>query len=207
MARYQPLFIDFAGKDVVIFGGGPVGERKAAYFSGANVTVVSREFTPGLESMPGIRLVRRDLSAVDVPGLINGAFLVVVATGDAALNREIARIANLTGLLVNSAGGDSQVILPAKIVRDDIVIAISTGGTSPAMARFMRQRLESLLGTELADMVRLQSSLRETLKKEVPSQEERERLLWEVLDDPAIWDALKTSYNDAMHLAIEKLGK
>jgi precorrin-2 dehydrogenase/sirohydrochlorin ferrochelatase len=56
-------------------------------------------------------------------------------------------------------------------------------------------------------MVRLQSSLRETLKKEVPSQEERERLLWEVLDDPAIWDALKTSYNDAMHLAIEKLGK
>jgi precorrin-2 dehydrogenase/sirohydrochlorin ferrochelatase len=207
MARYQPLFIDFAGKDVVIFGGGPVGERKAAYFSGANVTVVSREFTPGLESMPGIRLVRRDLSAADVPGLINGAFLVVAATGDAALNREIARIANITGVLVNSAGGDSQVILPAKIVRDDIVIAISTGGTSPAMARFMRQRLESLLGTELADMVRLQSSLRETLKKEVPSQEERERLLREVLDDPAIWDALKTSYNDAMHLAIEKLGK
>ncbi len=93
MTRYQPLFIDFAGKDVVIFGGGPVGERKAAYFSGANVTVVSREFTPGLESMPGVRLVRRDLSAADVPGLIKGAFLVVAATGDAALNREIARIA------------------------------------------------------------------------------------------------------------------
>lgn len=205
MTRYQPLFIDFAGKDVVIFGGGPVGERKAAYFSGANVTVVSREFTPGLESMPGIRLVRRDLSAADVPGLINGAFLVVAATGDAALNREIARIANITGVLVNSAGGDSQVILPAKIVRDDIVIAISTGGTSPAMARFMRQRLESLLGTELADMVRLQSGLRETLKKEVPSQEERERLLREVLDDPAIWDALKASYNDALRLALDKL--
>ncbi len=73
------------------------------------------------------------------------------------------------------------------------------------MARFMRQRLESLLGMELADMVRLQSSLRETLKKEVPSQEERERLLREVLDDPAIWDALKTSYNDALRLALDKL--
>lgn len=207
MARYQPLFIDFTGRDVVIFGGGPVGERKAAYFSGANVTVVSREFTPGLESMPGVRLIRRDVAAADVLRLIKGVFLVVAATGDSALNEEIVRITADAGILANSAGGGSEVILPAKIVRDDIVIAVSTGGTSPAMARFIRQRLESVLGTELADMGRLQSSLRERLKKEVPSQEERERLLWKVLEDPAIWEALKTSYNNGMHLAIEKLEK
>jgi precorrin-2 dehydrogenase / sirohydrochlorin ferrochelatase len=207
MARYQPLFIDFTGRDVVIFGGGPVGERKAAYFAGANVTVVSREFTPGLESMEGVRLVRQNIVAADVPGLIKDAFLVVAATGDTALNREITRIAGEAGVLANSAGGDSGVILPAKIVRDEIVIAVSTGGTSPAMARFIRQRLESSLGAELADMARLQSSLRETLKKEVPSQEERERLLWKVLEDPAIWEALKTSYNNGMHLALEKLHK
>lgn len=207
MARYQPLFIDFTGRDVVIFGGGPVGERKAAYFAGSNVTVVSREFTPGLGSMPGIKLVRREIAAADVPGLINGAFLVVAATGDPALNGEIARIARDAGILANSAGGNSQVILPAKILRDDIVVAVSTGGRSPAMARFIRQRLESSLGDELADMARLQSGLRERLKQEVPSQEERERLLWEVLEDPAIWEALKTSYNNAMHLAIEKLNK
>ncbi len=207
MARYQPLFIDFTGKNVVIFGGGPVGERKAAYFAGANVTVVSSEFTPGLESMPGIRLVGQDVAASDVPGLIKGAFLVVAATGDSILNIEIARIADEAGVLVNSAEGDSDIILPAKIVRDEIVIAVSTGGKSPAMARFIRQRLETLLGGELADMVQLQSSLREMLKKEVPSQDERERLLWKVLEDPAIWDALKTSYNNAMRLAIEKIEK
>ncbi len=207
MTRYQPLFIDFTGRDVVIFGGGPVGERKAAYFAGANITVISREFTPGLESMPGVRLVRRDVAAADVPGLVKGAFLAVAATGNSALDREIARIADEAGVLVNSAGGESEVILPAKIVRDDIVIAISTGGKSPAMARFIRQRLETLLGGELADMVRLQSSLRERLKNEVPLQEERERLLWEVLEDPAVWEALKTSYNNAMHLALEKLDR
>jgi precorrin-2 dehydrogenase/sirohydrochlorin ferrochelatase len=207
MARYQPLFIDFTGRDVVIFGGGPVGERKAAYFADANVTVISRDFTQGLEAMPGVRLVRRDAGAADVPGLIKDAFLVVAATGDAALNREISRIAGETGVLANSAAGDSEVILPAKIVRDDIVIAVSTGGMSPAMARFIRQRLETSLGQELSDMVRLQSDLRERLKKEVPSQEKREKMIWEVLEDPAIWGALKMSYKDAMHLANEKLKK
>ncbi|OPY28254.1 MAG: siroheme synthase [Methanocella sp. PtaU1.Bin125] len=207
MARYQPLFIDFTGKRVVVFGGGPVGERKAAYFAGANVTVVSRDFTPGLESMPGIRRVRQHVVAADVPGLVKDAFLVVAATGNPALDREIARMAGEAGALANSAAGGSEVILPAKIVRDDIIVAVSTGGTSPAMARFIRQRLESSLGRELADMARLQSSLRETLKKEVPSQEERERLLWKVLEDPDVWDALKISYNNGMLLAIEKLRK
>lgn len=205
MAGYQPLFVDFTGKKVVIFGGGAVGERKAAYFAGADVTVISREFSPGLSAISGVRLIARDVTAAAVPGLIEGAFLVVAATGDPALNREIARIAGDAGILVNSAEGGSGVILPAKIVQGDIMIAISTGGQSPAMARYLRQRLEESLESELSDMVRLQSELREVLKDKIKSQEERERLLWQVLEDRAIWEAIKTSYSDARHLAIEKL--
>jgi precorrin-2 dehydrogenase/sirohydrochlorin ferrochelatase len=157
--------------------------------------------------MPGIRLARRNVTAADVPGLVKSAFLVVAATGDPALNKDISRIADESGILVNSAEGSSEVILPAKIVQGDIVIAVSTGGTSPAMARFIRQKVESLLGAEFADMVRLQSSLRDILKNEVPLQEERERLLRKVLEDPAIWEALRTSYNNGMHLALEKVKK
>lgn len=205
MAGYQPLFVDFTDKKVVIFGGGAVGERKAAYFAGADVTVVSREFSEGLRAMSGVRLVSSDVTANAVLGLIDGAFLVVAATGDPALNRVIARVAGDAGIMVNSAEGGSDVILPAKIVQGDIMIAISTGGRSPAMARYLRQRLEESLGNELSDMVRLQSELREVLKKKVKAQEERERLLWQVLGDRAIWEAIKTSYSDAKHLAIEKL--
>jgi precorrin-2 dehydrogenase/sirohydrochlorin ferrochelatase len=207
MANYQPLFVDFTGRKVVIFGGGAVGERKAMYFSGADVTVISREFNIGLEIMPGIRLVQKDVAIDMVPDIIKGAFLVVAATGDPAFNREITRTASDMGILVNSAEGGSDVILPSKIIQGDVIIAISTGGRSPAMARFIRQRLEESLGTELSEMVRLQSELREILKKKVQSQEERERLLWQVLNDRSIWEALKTSYNDAKHLAIEKLEK
>jgi precorrin-2 dehydrogenase / sirohydrochlorin ferrochelatase len=205
MTGYQPLFLDFTGKKVVIFGGGAVGERKAAYFSGADVTVISREFSQGLRVMPGVRLVSSDVVRDAVHGLITGAFLVVAATGDPALNREIARVAGEAGIFVNSAEGGSDVILPAKIVRGDIMIAISTGGQSPAMARYLRQRLEESVGQELADMVRLQSELRAFLKKKELSQDERERLLWQVLDDRSIWETIKRSYNDAKLLAIEKL--
>jgi precorrin-2 dehydrogenase/sirohydrochlorin ferrochelatase len=205
MAVYQPLFVNFTGKKVVIFGGGAVGERKAAYFAGADLTVVSREFSAGLRAMQGVRLISSDITADAVPGLIENAFLVVAATGDSALNREIMRVAGDAGIIANSAEGGSDVILPSKIVRGDITIAISTGGHSPAMAKYLRQRLEESLGTEFSDMVRLQSELREKLKKTVPSQDERERLLWEVLGDQSIWNALKTSYKDANLLAIEKL--
>jgi precorrin-2 dehydrogenase/sirohydrochlorin ferrochelatase len=205
MTGYQPLFVDFTGKKVVIFGGGAVGERKAAYFAGADVIVVSREFAPGLRVLPGVRLVICDVTAAAIPELVEGAFLVVAATGDPALNREIARVAGAADILINSAEGGSDVILPSKIVQGDIMIAISTGGQSPAMARYLRQRLEESVGKELSDMVRLQSELRETLKKKIPSQEERERLLWQVLGDRSIWEAIKTSYSDAKHLAIEKL--
>jgi precorrin-2 dehydrogenase/sirohydrochlorin ferrochelatase len=207
MAAYQPLFVDFTGKKVVIFGGGTVGERKAAYFAGADVTVVSREFSAGLRTMPGVRLVSCDVTVGAVPGLIENAFLVVAATGDSALNREIVRVASGAGIIVNSAEGGSDVILPSKLVQGDIMIAISTGGHSPAMARYLRLRLEESLGAELSDMVRLQSELREALKKTVPSQDERERLLRLVLEDRSIWETLKTSYKDAKHLAIEKLDR
>ena len=205
MAGYQPLFIDFTGKKVVIFGGGAVGERKAAYFAGADVVVVSREFSPGLKVMPGVRLISCVVTAEALPGLIEGAFLVVAATGDRSIDGEIVRAAGAAGVMVNAAEGGSDVMLPAKIARDDILVAVSTGGRSPAMARFIRQRLEESLSPELADMVRLQGELRDMLKKNVASQDERERLLWQVLDDQSIWQALKTSYKDAKHLALEKL--
>ncbi len=207
MAGYQPLFIDFTERKVIIFGGGAVGERKARYFAGSNVTVVSREFTPGLLAMQEVRRIQADVTPQAVPGFIEGTFFAVAATGNQTLDSAIARIAGEKGIMVNAAEGESDVILPAKIVQGDILIAISTGGKSPAMARFIRQRLEESLGPELSDMVRLQSELREVLKEKVASQEDRERMLWQVLDDHAIWDALNTSYDNAKRLAIEQLSR
>ena len=206
MTGYLPLFVDFKGRKVVVFGGGAVGERKALYFSGsAEVTVISPFFTPVLLGLHDVTRIEKSVTPAEIKDLVAGAFLVVAATGDVTLDDAIVREAQEAGIFVNSAHGESGVILPSKIVRGDITIAIATNGRSPAMARYLRQRLEEALSDEMAGMVRLQADLREVMRKTVPEQKDRERLLWDILKDQSVWEAMKTSYDDALTLALMRL--
>ncbi len=205
MGEYLPLFVDFSCKKVVIFGGGAVGERKAKYFVPAEVVVVSPGFTECLEAMGEdglVRLERRTVGKDDVGPLIEGAFLVVVATGDKMLNGEIARIAVESGVLVNNATGESPAIVPSLIKKGDIMIAISTGGRSPAMARYLRLRIEASLGPDVEKMVALQERLRGYLKGAVGDQGRREDILRAILEDPAVWEALRESEDKAFEAAL-----
>jgi precorrin-2 dehydrogenase/sirohydrochlorin ferrochelatase len=204
VASYLPLFLDFSCRKVVIFGGGAVGERKARYFLPAEVLVVSSSFTECLESMGAdglVRLERRAVSPGDVPGLIEGAFLVVAATGDEALNDSIIKVADATGILANSATGDSPAIVPSLIKKGDVMVAISTGGRSPALSKYLRLRLEASLGDDMERMAALQERVREELKKRTPDQKAREETLWAILDDPAVWSALSDE-DRALELAL-----
>jgi precorrin-2 dehydrogenase / sirohydrochlorin ferrochelatase len=208
MSGYLPLFLDFSCKRVVIFGGGAVGERKAKYFLPADVVVVSPAFTECLEAMGADGIVRLDRRAVkkeDVAGLIEGAFLVVAATGDLALNDEIAGIAESSDILANNATGESATIVPSMIRRGDVMVAISTGGRSPALSKYIRLRLEASLGDDIEKMASLQETLREHLKKTVAGQKRREEILWAVLDDPAVWGALEESQEKALGLALRHM--
>ena len=210
MGEYLPLFIDFSGKKVVIFGGGAVGERKARYFAPAEVVVVSPRFTECLEAMGGEGLVRLDRRAVrkeDIGGLIAGAFLAVAATGDRALNDDIARAAERSGVLANNATGESPAIVPSLVQKGGVAVAISTGGRSPAMSRYLRLRIEASLGEDVEKMVALQERLREHLKSAVRGQNRREEILWAVLDDPAVWEALKSSEARAFEAAMGHVPK
>jgi precorrin-2 dehydrogenase/sirohydrochlorin ferrochelatase len=204
MGEYLPLFIDLACKKVVIFGGGAVGERKAKYFAPAEVVVVSSRFTECLEAMGAeglLKLERHDVNVQDVPRLIEAAFLVVAATGDRKLNDEISSLAEALGILVNNATGDTPVLVPSVIRKGDVTIAISTGGRSPAMSKYIRLKLDAALGPDVERMVGLQERLREELKGRLPDQKGREKILWEILDDPDVWEALKTSVENALTVA------
>ena len=204
MAEYLPLFLDFSCKRVVVFGGGIVGERKAKYFLPAEVIVVSPDFTECLEAMGAdglIRLERRAVKPEDVGRLIEGTFLVVAATGDKALNGEIARMAEDAGVLVNNASGESPAVVPSLVKKGDITVAISTGGRSPAMSRYLRLRLEKSLGDDVEKMAALQERVREQLKGTIKDQKRREEILRAILDDPAVWAALKEA-DTAFELAM-----
>jgi precorrin-2 dehydrogenase/sirohydrochlorin ferrochelatase len=202
-----PLMHNLRGRRVVIFGGGEVGRRKAAYFlPEADVRVVSRSFHPDFEAMPLTVLVC-DLDTVTDAALaemLSGAFLAVAATPAPALNARIGRLCRAGGVLFNDAGGGvADVTLPAVARGKNYTIAVSTGGSSPAVARWLRRRIENEYGN-LDGMIALQQELRTLLRESVPDQAHRTRILGEMLNDDVIWALLATRPDEARNTMIRK---
>ncbi len=188
-----PLILDLTGRTVVIFGGGRVGARKAGFFRReCRVVVASRSFAPEFEEMDVERIVVDLGKSPDdrIGGIMEGAFLVVAAVRDPALNDRIRAIARDAGILCNSATGDpGDVIIPAVEGGRSHLVAVTTFGRSPAMARFIREGI-SRNAPEVDLMIDLQERAREALKEREPSQERRSALLWEIISDPDAWEAL-----------------
>ncbi len=194
-----PLFIDCTGRRIVIFGGGDVAARKAAYFSGnADVTVVSRSFVPAFDEL---KITRQELdlaktNSKKISRLLTGAFLVIAAVSDPEVNNRIGRLCRVTGVLFNNADGEpGDVFLPAIARGDNYILAISTGGNSPGVSRYVRERIEDAIPA-LDDMIALQNRLREVLKVQEPDQKKRSAILAKVLHDPTVWAALESDRDD-----------
>ncbi|MGE5832006.1 MAG: bifunctional precorrin-2 dehydrogenase/sirohydrochlorin ferrochelatase [Methanomicrobiales archaeon] len=188
-----PLILDLTGRKVVIFGGGPVGARKAGFFRGeCRVVVASRSFSREIQEMD-VERIGMDLehaSDGDLGDLMAGAVLVVAAVKDPVLNERIRGIAMASGIFCNSATGrPGDVIIPSVGKGRSHLVAVTTFGRSPAMARFVREKIgRDAEETDL--MIELQERAREVLKREEPSQERRSATLWEILRDPEAWKAL-----------------
>jgi precorrin-2 dehydrogenase/sirohydrochlorin ferrochelatase len=211
MKDFLPLMLDLSGKEVVIFGGGDVGERKAVLFcEHAHVIVVSREFTPRLEELcekGKINLIKADLSETGIAEYLKNAFIVIPATNDAALNEKIAGFAGERGILIDRVDGLGDVIVPSVIKRGDIVIGISTLGQSPALSKYIRERIEEVITPGFAEMSRLQNEIRELLKTRVEDQKKRKKILWSIINDNEVWTALGESYDKAYMLALKHIDR
>ncbi|NMB79198.1 MAG: bifunctional precorrin-2 dehydrogenase/sirohydrochlorin ferrochelatase [Methanomicrobiales archaeon] len=194
-----PLYIDCSGRRIVIFGGGDVAARKAAYFSGkADIVVVSRSFVPAFDAM---KVTKKDMDLVTESGrnlavILTGAFLVIAATSEPEINNRIGRLCKATGILFNNADGETgDVIMPAVSRGENYLIAVSTMGNSPAVSRYIRDRINDTFPA-LDDMIALQIRLREVLKAAEPDQKKRAAILEKVLNDPAVWAALEAHRPD-----------
>ncbi len=144
-----PLFVDCSGKRIVIFGGGEVASRKAAYFSReADVLVVSRSFSPKITVLP-VRQALTDVkkaSDEEILKIITNAFLVIGTLPDPALNNRIGEISKKRQILFNNAEGvPGDVIIPSVTGGNNFQLAISTKGSSPAVSRFIREQIGAAL--------------------------------------------------------------
>ena len=160
MSLRFPLFVDLAGKAVVVVGGGAIGLRRAAVLQrfGARVTVIA----PVIREKPeGIACLLRSYR----PGDLAGAFLAVAATNDRAVNHAVYEEARGRGILVNvcDCPDECDFYFPALITAGDVTIGISTGGASPALAAALRAWLEQKLPENLAEIARRAEALRGTM--------------------------------------------
>ncbi len=169
MPSYYPVYLDLHDKPVVVVGGGVVAERKvlALLECDAKVTVVSPQLTPGLQALAAagrITAVRRPYASGDLAD----AALAIVGTDDTATNRTAAREARNARVLVNSVDDIDycDFIAPAVIRRGDLTVALSTNGKSPAMARWAREELETILTPDYGDLLRVLEQVRLNLRQQ-----------------------------------------
>jgi siroheme synthase-like protein len=141
---YYPIFFNLTGRPVVVIGGGKVALRKARALveAGARVKVVAPRREPGLEALP-VEWVPRPFEPTD----LDGAFLAYAATDSRAANARVAAEAKRRGIPVNVADcpEECDFIVPSRIRRGNVQIAVSTSGENPGQAVELRKKIERAL--------------------------------------------------------------
>jgi len=176
MSDFYPIFLKIKKKPVLVVGGGKVAERKinSLLEYGAKIFVVSKELTKGLRELVDkgkIEYLGKDF-LVDQ---LDEKLLVIVATDDPLFNRYVAQEAEKKGILVNVADqpADCSFIVPSILKRGDLVIAISTSGKSPFLAKKIREELESKFGSEYRIFLEIFSAIRSILIESGKDQKEK----------------------------------
>ncbi|MCP4669668.1 MAG: bifunctional precorrin-2 dehydrogenase/sirohydrochlorin ferrochelatase [Desulfobacula sp.] len=160
--KYYPVFMDIKDKNCLVVGGGSVGMRKAVTLEKCNakVKVISRQFADGFDNLETvcIEFKKKDYEKKD----LNGMFFVFAATDNSDLNQRIKNDAAKLNILCNIADSPdkSDFILPSIVQRGNLILAVSTCGSSPAMAKKIRQELEHSFGHEYVQFLTLMENIR-----------------------------------------------
>jgi siroheme synthase-like protein len=165
--KAYPVFFDLTQRPCVVIGGGSVAERKVAGLveAGATVTVISPQLTVQLGQWVDDGVVQYTARPYQ-SGDLAGFFLAFVTTGNPTVDATVFADGRAAGVLVNSADDPTHCdfFLPALIRRGDLAIAVSTGGTSPALARVMREELQSIVGDDYTLLAEIAAAMRREVR-------------------------------------------
>ncbi len=184
-----PLFLLLKGKRALLVGGGAVAFRKARVLweSGCDLAVVSKRFTDPFRMWLQARTVPWEERPY-ADGEAASFFLVVSATDDPAVNRQVYEDACRAERLVNVVDQPHlcNFFVPSVVRRGDLQVAVSTSGDCPALSRRIRQELESLLPERYGALLEKLTAVRIELKKRLPTPDQRKKALEELLATEAI---------------------
>jgi precorrin-2 dehydrogenase / sirohydrochlorin ferrochelatase len=194
MPQYYPIFMDLKDQSVLVVGGGNVALRKVHTLlnHGALVSIVSPRIVPALMNLidnTNCFWLEKEYSADD----IQEAVLVFSCTENEEVNAQVSLDAKTHHRPVNVVDDPEKCsfIVPSIMERGDLKIAVSTGGSSPIVARQIRADLESLYGSEMAEYLNLLKTWRPIIKKSLPP--EKRMTFWDRVTDGKVRELINTN--------------
>ena len=206
-AALYPVNLDLRDRLCVVIGGGVVAERKVAGLlaAGATVRVVSPELTTRLQQLAKNGRITW-LAQAFAPEDVAEAFLVFAATSSAEVQQAVHSAARQMDCLVNRADAPDlcDFHVPAVLRRGDLLLTVSTSGTSPALAAALKTRLEQEIGGEYAATARLLAVLRARLL-ELPLSGSEKKMLFQKLLDSDIVQWIRDDRRELVNAHVQEL--
>jgi precorrin-2 dehydrogenase/sirohydrochlorin ferrochelatase len=186
---YYPINLQISHQPCIVVGGGSVAERKVAGLlaAGGTVTVLSPHLTKNLAELVEEKKITH-VAQTYQHGDVKGYFIVICATDNSLVNQLIAEEGRSLGTLVNVADAPElgNFSVPSQIAHGDLLLTVSTGGKSPALAKKLREELEAQYGPEYGIYLELVAKARAKIKKQLSTVKEREAFWRKNLDQEVI---------------------
>jgi len=198
-----PIFLDVKARRTIVIGGGEAAARKIELLirAGARPLVIAPSVDSEIATWAAHGACDHDARPFD-PAFLAGAVLAIIATDDEALTQHAAAAARTHGLLVNVVDRPelSNFIMPAIVDRSPVVVAISTGGTSPTLAQMLRGTIEKLLPPSVGRLARLAGSMRPLVQRFLSTPAER-KIFWRAILSGHVADLVHADREGTAYLA------
>ena len=202
---YLPVFLRLRAAPVVVAGGGRIAARKVEWLlrAGAQVTVISPDLVPELRAQADLGRLRHHAVGF-APAHLEGAVLVVAATDQPAVNRAVSEAARARATPVNVVDAPelSTFIFPAIVDRSPLVVAVSSAGRAPVLARRVREWIEALLPARLGALARFMGERRREVRRALGAC--ARRAFWERIVRGAVADRVLAGESAAAEQAFAR---
>lgn len=189
MVEYYPVFLNLKLKKCLVVGGGQVAERKIQALARceADIYVVSPTLTPILQNMAEQKRIKYRQGYYDSADL-EGAFLVISATNNEKTNTAVTGDCASRNIMVNVVDDPPRCsfFVPSVVHRGALKLAISTGGSSPSLAKTIRIHLEKDFGPEFADFIDFLGDIRQQVLDRIPDPYRRKSILRNLMDETTL---------------------
>jgi precorrin-2 dehydrogenase / sirohydrochlorin ferrochelatase len=205
--KYYPVFFDLREKICLVIGGGAVAERKVRRLleCDASVCIVSESLSEDLQRLQEAGQIRY-LAAGYAATFLDGIFMVICATDDRTLNEQVMQDCRSRGIPVNVVDDPDRCdfILPSIVEQGDLIIAVSTGGKSPALAKRLRKEMERQYGAEYRELVNILGELRKRIMAKGRLSEENKEV-FEAVVNSDILELLRRGDREAVREKIHSM--